>query len=275
MKVLEKCWRWFWQQSLLNKVAIIGLIGAAVPFFLPTVVSWFKPTLVKVGVAFYVYERAYSQEGNAKSYFYETRNLVSNCRLRRIEQPWPADRAKPPHPQSWVLGKFLIENVSDESITNLRVAIRTPVLRPTTELLTTANVDATGRLESGSPDARSTYMISITALPPNSSAVFSLKTPIDGTLRQFLYGDRRSVTVQVPFLSSDQFQSYPPIVSRTNAMSILNRENVLRIGDETFAGEAIGFTMLDLAEPDRSDENKTYLTLPKALVCPEGTAGDW
>ena len=275
MKLLERWWRWFWQQSWLNKIAIIGLLAAAVPFFLPTVVSWFKPTLVKVGVAFYVYERAFLPEENAKSFFYETRNLVSNCRLRRIEQPWPDGRAKPPQAQSWVLGKFLLENVSDESITNLRVAIRSPVMRPTTELLTTPNVDATGRLESASPDAPSTYMLSITAISPNTSAVFSLKTPIDGNLRQFLYGDRRSVTVQVPFLSADQFQSYPPIVSRTNAMNMLNRENVLRIGDETFAGEAIGFTMLDPDEPDRRDDNTTYLILPKALVCPEGTAGVW
>jgi hypothetical protein len=58
-------------------------------------------------------------------------------------------------------------------------------------------------------------------------------------------------------------------------MNMLNRENVLRIGDETFAGEAIGFTMLDPDEPDRRDDNTAYLILPKALVCPEGTAGVW
>jgi hypothetical protein len=275
MKILERCWRWFWQQSWLNKVAIIGILAAAVPFFLPTVVSWFKPTLVKVGAAFYIYERAYLPEENAKTYFYETRNLVSNCRLRRLEQPLPDDRATAPHPQSWVVAKFLLENVSDESITNLRVAIRSPVLRPTTQLFTTANVNATGKLESTSPAAQSTYVLSITALPPNTSGVFSLKTPIDEDLRRFLYVDRRSVIVQVPFLSADQFEPYPPIVSRTNAMNILNRESVLRIDDETFAGEKMGFTMLGLDESDRKDDETTYRILPKALVCSEGTAGVW
>ena len=275
MKLLERWWRWFWQQSWLNKVAIIGILAAAVPFFLPTVVSWFKPTLVKVGVAFYIYERAYLPEENAKTYFYETRNLVSDCRLRRIEQPLPDGHAKPPKPQSWVLGKFLLENVSEESITNLRVAIRSPVLRPSTELFTTPNVNATGNLESTSSAAQSAYVLSIAALPPNTSAVFSVKTPIDENLRQFLYGDRRSVTVQVPFVSADQFEPYPPIVSRTNAMNILNRESVLRIGDETFAGEKIGFTMLGPDEPDRKDDDTTYRTLPKALVCAEGMAGVW
>jgi len=275
MKLLDRWWQWFWQQSWLNKVAIIGILAAAVPFFLPTVVSWFKPTLVKVGVAFYIYERAYLPEENAKTYFYETRNLVSNCRLRRIEQPLPDDRATPPKPQSWILGKFILENVSDESISNLGVVIRSPVLRPTTRLLTTPNVSATGKFESTSPDARATYVLSITAIPPNSSAVFSLQTPIDKNLRQFLYVDRRSVTVQVPFLSADQFEPYPPIVARTNAMNILNRESVLRIGDETFAGETMGFTMLGPDEPGREDDETTYRLLPKSLVCSEGTAGVW
>src|SRR5262245_34678385 len=275
MELLQKWWRWFWQQSWLNKVAIVGLVAAAIPFFLPTVVSWFKPTLVKVGVAFYVYERAYLPDGNASIYFYETRNLVSDCRLRRIEQPVPNERAKPPHPQSWVVGKFLIENVSDKSLTNLHVAIRSPILRPTTQLLTTTNVTATGKFEPTSPDTRATYVLSITAVPPNSSAVFSVQTPIDGDLREFLYGERRSVTIQVPFLSADQFEPYPPIVSRTNAMNILNRESVLRSGGETFAGEEIGFTMLSLEEPDRQDERTTYRMLPQALVCPEGAAGAW
>lgn len=275
MKLLEKWWRWFWQQSLLNKVAIVGLLAAAVPFFLPTVVSWFKPTLVKVGVAFYVYERAYLPEENAKTYFYETRNLVSNCRLRRIEQPLPDGHATPPHPQSWVVGKFLLENVSEENITNLVVVIRSPVLRPATQLLTTANVSATGKFEPASPDARPAYALSIAAIPPNTSAVFSLQTPIDDNLRQFLYVDRRSVTVQVPFISSDQFEPYPPIVSRTNAVNILSRESVLRIGDETFAGEKMAFTMLSPDEPARKDDGTTYRILPKALVCSEGTAGVW
>jgi hypothetical protein len=76
-------------------------------------------------------------------------------------------------------------------------------------------------------------------------------------------------------VSADQFGPYPPIVSRTNAMNILNRESVLRIDNETFAGEKIGFTMLGPDEPDRKDDDTTYRTLPKALVCSEGMAGVW
>jgi hypothetical protein len=83
------------------------------------------------------------------------------------------------------------------------------------------------------------------------------------------------VIVQVPFLSADQFGTFPLKVSRINAMKILNRESVLRTGDETFADEKIEFTMLHSDEPDLKDEAVSYRLLPKARVCPEGMAGDW
>ncbi|TKS60296.1 MAG: hypothetical protein EWM72_01522 [Nitrospira sp.] len=275
MKLLKEWWSWFWRQSRLNKVVIVGVLAALVPFLLPSVVSWFRPTILKVGVAFYTYERAYLLEGDTKTYFYEKRNLVSDCSLGRIQQPLPKGRAKTPDPQSWVLGKLLLENVSDQSITNLRVGVRSPLLHSTTTLFATPNVEATGKLEATSHDARHTYMVSITALAPMTSAVLSLKTPIDEKLRQFLYVDHRPVTVQVPFVSADQFRAYPPIVSRLNAMKILNRESVLRTGDETFADETIEVTMLRSDEPDLKNEEVSHSLLPKARVCSEGMAGVW
>jgi len=275
MKLLKKCWQWFWQQSRLNKLIIIGVSATFVPFLLPTIVSWFRPTIVKVGVAFYTYERAYLLEGNTKTYFYENRNLVSECRLRRIEQTLPKGRAKTPEPQSWVVIKLLLENVSDESITNLRVGVRSPAVLPITELFTSRNVEATGKFESPPNDARPAYVISITALAPKTSVVLSLKTSIDEKLRQFIYVDRRPVTIQVPFLSADQFRIYPPIVSRTNAMKILNRESVLRVGEETFADEKIEFAMLRPDEPDLKEEDLSSRLLPKARACSEGEAGIW
>jgi hypothetical protein len=94
-------------------------------------------------------------------------------------------------------------------------------------------------------------------------------------LRQFIYTDRGRMTIQVPYWSADQFGTYPLKVSRLNAMKILNRESVLRVGDETFANEKIEFTMLRPDEPDLKDEAVSYQLLSKAHVCPEGTAGDW
>ncbi len=130
MMFLKEWWRWFGRQSRLNKVIIVGFSASLVLFLVPLAVSWFKPTPIHVGVAFYTYERAFVLEGNTKAYFYENRNLVTDCSLRRIEQPLPKGRAKTPDPQSWVLIKFLLENVTDQRLTNLRLAIRSPLLRP-------------------------------------------------------------------------------------------------------------------------------------------------
>ena len=145
----------------------------------------------------------------------------------------------------------------------------------TTELLATPNVEVSGKLEAASHDARQTYVISIAVLAPMTSAVLSLKTPIDETLHQFLYVDHRPVTVQVPSVSADQFRPYPPIVSRLNAMKILNRESLLRTGDDMLADEEIEVTMLRPDEPDLRDGEASYRPLPKATACSEGMAGIW
>jgi len=58
-------------------------------------------------------------------------------------------------------------------------------------------------------------------------------------------------------------------------MKILNRETVLRTGDEAFADEKIELTMLRSDEPDLKEEEVSYRLLPKARVCPEAMAGDW
>ena len=275
MTLLKRGWRWFWRQSWLNKVIIVGVLTAAVLPLVPLVMSWVKPPLVRVGVAFYTYERAFLLEGNTKTYFYENRNLVSDCSLRRVQQTLPKGRAKTPDPQSWVVSKFFLENVSDQSITNLRVGVRSPLLQLTTTLFTTPNVEATGKLDTTSNDARLTYVIAIAAIAPNTSAVLSLKTPIDEKLRQFIYVDHGRVTLQVPFLSADQFGTFPLKISHLNAMKILNRETVLRTGDEAFAGEKIELTMLHSDEPDLKEEDVSYRLLPKARLCPEAIAGDW
>lgn len=275
MNLLKEGWRWFGRQSRLNKVIIVVFLSSLVLFLIPVVVSWFKPTPIHVGVAFYTYERAYLLEGDAKAYFYENRNLVSDCRLRRIEQPLPKGHAKPPAPQSWVIIKFLIENVSEQSITNLRLDIRSPLLRPTTTLFTTSNVEATGAWDTTAKDAPGKYAMTIPVMAPTVSAVLSVKTPIDEALRQFIYVDRSRMTIRVPYLSADQFGTFPLKVSRLNAMKILNRESVLRTGDETFANEKMEVTMLRPDEPDLKDDAVSYQPLSMARDCPEGTAGDW
>ena len=265
---------WFGRQSRLNKFIVVGFSASLVLFLIPLVVSWVKPTPIHVGVAFYTYERAFVL-GGTKVYFYENRNLVSDCSLRRIEQALPKGRAKTPEPQSWVLIKFLLENVMGQPITNLRMAIRSPLLHPTTTLFATSNLEVTGAWDSTAKDAPGSYVISTRAIESTDSGVISVKAQTGEPLRQFIYTDRGRMTIQVTYLSADQFGTFPLKVSRLNAMKILNRESVLRAGDETFANEKIEFTMLRPDEPDLKDEAVSYQLLPKARVCPEGMAGDW
>ena len=267
--------RWFGRQSRLNKFIIVGFSASLMLFLVPLVVSWLKPTPIHVGVAFYTYERAFVLEGNTKTYFYENRNLVSDCSLRRIEQTFPKGRAKTPDPQSWVVIKFLVENVMDQRITNLRMAIKSPLLRPTTTLFTTSNLEATGEWDNMAKDAPRSYVISAPVVESMNSAVISLKTPIDEALRQFIYTDRGRMTVQVTSLLAGQFGTFPLKISRLNAMKILNRESVLRASDETFANEKIEVTMLRPDESDLNEEGQSYQLLSRAHDCPEGTAGDW
>lgn len=275
MMLLKEWWRWFKRQSRLNKIVIVGFLSSLVLFLIPVVVSWFKPTPIHVGVAFYTYERAFLLEENTKVYFYENRNLVSDCSLRRIEQTFPKGRAKTPEPQSWVVIKFLIENVSEHRLTNLRLDIKSPLLRPSTTLFTTENVEATGMWGTAATDAPGKYTMTVPVIEPTVSAVVSLKTPIDETVRQIIYVDHSRMTVQVLRLVADQFGTFPLKVARLNAMKILNRESVLRTGDETFANEKMDVTILRADEPDLKEEAVSYQLLSAAHVCPEGTAGDW
>ncbi len=274
MGVLKKCWSWFWGQSLFNKVVIVGLFAAFVPFVLPTVVAWFRPTMVHVGVAFYTYERGLQPQGMNTLYFFEKRNLVSNCSIRREEQSVSNDRATAPDPQAWVLIKMLLENVSDRDLTNLRVGVRSPAINSGTGLSTAPQLIASGQKEAP-PDVKPVYVIAIGTLPASSSAVVSLRTPIDDTLREFIYLKHRPVTIQVPYVSADQFRQYPPIVSRTNAVKMLNREGVLRTSNEALAEETIQVTLLPSEASMKAEVEKPYQVLPKAKACSEAEAGVW
>ena len=117
--------------------------------------------------------------------------------------------------------------------------------------------------------------MTIPVIEPTVSAVVSLKTPIDETMRQVIYVDHSRMTVQVLHLLADQFGTFPLKVARLNAMKILNRESVLRIGDETFANEKMDVTILRPDESELKDDAVLYQPLSTAHVCPEGTAGDW
>ena len=274
MESLKKGWTWFWRQSVLSKVAILGLIAAFVPFVLPTVVAWFRPTMIHFGVSFYTYERGIQPQGMNTLHFFERRNLVSDCSIRREEQSVPNGRAKTLDPQSWVLLKLLLENVSTRDLTSLRVGVRSPAINETTQFTTAPTLVASGMKEAPT-NAKPLYVISIATLPAESSVVVSLKTPIDDNLRDFVYVKRRPVTIQVPYVSAEQFREYPPIVSRTNAVKMLNREGVLRTRNDGFSDETLQVTILPSNESTLQDRGISYRPLPRAKACSEVEAGAW
>lgn len=274
MGILARAWNWFWGQTVFNKIVIVGLFAAFVPFVLPTVVAWFRPTMIKVGVAFYTYERAAQPQGMNTLYFFEKRNLVSSCSIHRTEESVLSGRATAPDPQAWVVIKLLLENTSDRAITNLQVGVRSPAVNPSTRIATAPNLRVVGNKEAP-PGTRPLYLISIETLPAESSVVVSLKTPIDDNLRDFIYDKKRPVTIQVPYVSADQFRQYPPIVSRTNAIKILNREGVLRTDNDVSSEEQVQVTLLSPDEPDVKDGETAYQLLPKAKACSEAEAGVW
>ena len=56
---------------------------------------------------------------------------------------------------------------------------------------------------------------------------------------------------------------------------MLNREGVLRTGDDTFADEKLQVTMLPLNESDVKEQEASYQILSRAKTCSEAEAGVW
>jgi hypothetical protein len=238
--------------------------------------SWFTPKPeIHLGAAFYAYERGVLQEGNIKKTIFGMRNLISNCSLwRSVEMP-PKQSGMITDMHSWAVSKFLLENVSTTPITNLRIGMRSPLFQPTTRVVATPNVEAIGKLESTSNDALHTYVISVPSIPPRTSAVVSLETPIDEKLLKFLYVDHRRADVQLPLLSADQLGTFTPQFSRTNAMELVEQESQIRTGERTFADEKIEITVLGLDELSLKATEVSTLLLPVPFTCPPGKGGDW
>jgi hypothetical protein len=248
----------------------IGLMS-----LVPLVGSWLTPKPdVHVGVAFYAHERGFILNGNVQASFSELRNLPSNCSLWRFAgtTPAPSTSTTVSGLRTTVLSKFLLENVSDQGLLNLRMGINSPFLNRTTDVSATPNVEAKGELKSTQNDSIHTYVVSIASMPPHTSAIISLETPMDDTLRRFLYDEHRTLSV-VPtvFLSTDQL-TFHPTVTRFDAQMMIERESTLGTGMQPSVGNRLDITVLDPSEPRPKDESDRLL--PKAFAC-QGKGGIW
>ena len=188
-------------QGSAELAAVLSLLVAAVIWF----ITWFKPnSVVHVSAALYTYERGFILEGTTKTTYSHMLNLLSNCTLWRFPPVLPKTSIKITDLHAWVLSKYLLENTSDQAITHIRMGVASPLLNQFTVLSATPNVQAKGSVESRAKDGLRMYVIAIAALAPNDSAMLSLQTPINDTMRHALYDEHHTFRIPTAFLSADQ-----------------------------------------------------------------------
>ena len=250
---------------------------AAVLSVLVAVIIWliirFKPHPdIHVGVALYAYERGSTLEGTTKTTLSHMQNLVSNCTLWRFPPTPQKNRVKITDLHAWVVSKVLLENVSDQGLTNLRLGVVTRLHNTSTELSATPNVEATGKVESTSQDGLHKYVISIAALAPKASAILNLQTPMNDNLRRVLSQEHITVRIPAVFLSADQLWNFHPTVTPINASTMMKFETEMRTGERGASViEKVESRILDPSDPELLAEDLSYRLLPTAPVCQEGT----
>ena len=258
-------------QGAAELVAVLSLLVAAIVWL----IIRFQPHPdVHVGVALYAYERGFTLEGTTKTTLSRMQDLVANCTLWQFPPAQQKDGVKIPDLQAWVLSKVLLENVSDQGLTNIRMGVVTRLHNASTELSATPNVEATGRVESTSQDGLHKYVISIAALAPKASAILSLQTPMNDNLQRVLSQEHITVRLPAVFLSADQLWNVHPTVTPINASTMVKLETEMRTGATGAAVvEQIESRILDPSDPHLLTEDVSRRLLPTAPVCQEGTGG--
>ena len=258
-------------QGSAELAAVLSLLVAALIWS----ITWFKPNPgVHLSAALYTYERGFILEGTTKTTLSHMRNLLSNCTLWRFPPMQQKNIVKVTDLHSWVLNKYLLENVSDQGITNIRMGVVSPLLNQFTVLSATPNVEAKGSVESSSKDGLPKYVISIAALAPKASALLSLQTPISDTMRHALYDEHHTFRVPAAFLSADQLWNVHPTVTRISDSTMVMLETEMRTGDRGISVAEKGENwILDPSDPELLEEDVSYRLLPTAPICQEEAGG--
>jgi len=258
-------------QGSAELAAVLSLLVAAIIWS----ITWFKPNPdVHLSAALYTYERGFILEGTTKTTLSHMRNLLSNCTLWRFPPMQQKNIVKVTDLHSWVLNKYLLENVSDQGITNIRMGVVSPLLNQFTVLSATPNVEAKGSVDSSSKDGLPKYVISIAALAPKASALLSLQTPISDTMRHALYDEHHTFRVPAAFLSADQLWNVHPTVTRISDSTMVMLETEMRTGDRGISVAEKGENwILDPSDPELLEEDVSYRLLPTAPICQEEAGG--
>lgn len=258
-------------QGSAELAAVLSLLIAAVIWF----ITWFKPnSVVHVSAALYTYERGFILEGTTKTTYSHMQNLLSNCTLWRFPPVLPKTGIKITDLHSWVLSKYLLENTSDQAITHIRMGVASPLLNQFTVLSATPNVQAKGSVESRAKDGLRMYVIATVALAPNDSAMLSLQTPINDTMRHALYDEHHTFRIPTAFLSADQLWSVGLTVAQISDSTMAVLETDMHSGERSISmADKVESWNLDPSDPALLEEDVSYRLLPATPNCRAGADG--
>ena len=252
-------------QGSAELAAVVSLLVAATIWF----ITWVKPNPgVNVSAALYTYESGFMLEGRTKTTLFHMQNLLSNCTLWRFPLVLPKTSIKITDLHSWVLSKYLLENVSDQAMTHIRMAVGSPLLNQFTVLSASPNVQAKGNVESRAKDGLPMYVISVDALAPHASTMLSLQTPINDTMRHALYDEHHTFRIPAAFLSADQLWNVKSTVAQISDSTMAMLETGIHSSERgIFMAEKGESWNLDPSDPALLEEDVSYRLLPATPNC--------
>jgi len=157
---------------------ILLIIGSVYKIYIEPLVPKPKPNVpVKVKLSLLEHERAFTLTEKEKIYYWQMRNLATQCNLWNVWVKLPRNRAVTPEPEARIFIKILLENVSSDSISNLRIGVRlSPIKNPT--LSHTPNIEANILSEFPSRKTKGTTTIKVNSLQPKGDAILTLEAKI-------------------------------------------------------------------------------------------------
>jgi hypothetical protein len=252
-------------QGSAELAAVVSLLVAATIWF----ITWVKPNPgIHVSAAIYTYERGFMLEGTTKTTLSHMQNLLSDCTIWRCPPVLPKASVKITQVQAWILSKYLLKNASGQAITHIRMAVASPLLNQFTELSATRNVQVKGSVESRAKDGLRMYVISIDTLAPNASAIVTLQTPINDTMRHALYDEHHTFRIPTAFLSADQLWNVGLTVAQISDSTMAVLETDMHSGERSISiADKVESWNLEPSDPALYEEDVSYRLLPTTPNC--------
>ena len=148
------------------------------------------------------------------------------------------------------------------------MGVGSPLLNQFTVLSATPNVQAKGSVESRAKDGLRMYVIATVALAPNDSAMLSLQTPINDTMRHALYDEHHTFRIPTAFLSADQLWNVGLTVAQISDSTMAVLETDMHSGERSISmADKVESWNLDPSDPALLEEDVSYRLLPATPNC--------